>query len=52
VSCIGDHFAMLEAPLDLVTFIENAELYSLDDEFPLAAPFTMVAGGPIWARIR
>jgi len=43
---------MLEAPLDLATFIRRAELYSLDDEFPLAAPFTMVADGPIWALIR
>jgi cytochrome P450 len=51
-SCIGDHFAMLEATLGLATFIRRAEIYSLDDEFPLAAPFTMVADGPIWARIR
>jgi cytochrome P450 len=50
--CIGDHFAMLEATLDPATFIRRAELYSLDDEFLLAAPFTMVAGGPIWVRIR
>ena len=51
-SCIDDHFAMLEATLDLITFIENAELNSLDDELPLGAPFTMMAGGPICARIR
>ncbi len=51
-SCIGDHFAMLEATLGLATFIRHAEICSLDDEFPLAAPFTMVADGPIWARIR
>jgi cytochrome P450 len=50
-SCIGDHFAMLEATLGLATFIRHAEFCSLDDEFPLAAPFTMVADGPIWARI-
>ena len=43
---------MLETTLDLATFIVNAELYSLDDEFPLAAPFAMVAGSPMWARIR
>lgn len=51
-SCIGDHFAMLEATLGLATFIRHAEISSLDDEFPLAAPFTMVADGPIWARVR
>ncbi len=51
-SCIGDHFAMLEATLGLATFIRRAEIHSLDEEFPVAAPFTMVADGPIWARIR
>jgi hypothetical protein len=51
-SCIDDHFAMLEATLDPITFIENAELNSLDYEFPLAATFTLMAGGPICARIR
>ena len=50
-SCIDDHFALLEATLDLITFIENAELNLLDDEFPLGAPFTMMAGSPICARI-
>jgi hypothetical protein len=43
---------MLAATMALATFIRRAELYSLDDGFPLAAPFTMVVGGPIWARIR
>ncbi len=43
---------MLAATLDLATFIRHAELYTLNDEFPLAASFTMVAGGPIWALIR
>jgi cytochrome P450 len=51
-SCIGDHFAMLEATLGLATFIRRAEICSLNDDFPLAVPFTMVAGGPIPARIR
>lgn len=51
-SCIGDHFAMLEATLGLATFIRHAEIDSLDQDFPLAAPFTMVADGPIWARVR
>ncbi len=50
-ACIGDHFAMLEACLGLATFIRHAEVESLDDYFPLAVPFTMVADGPIPARI-
>ncbi|MGH3643375.1 MAG: cytochrome P450 [Mycobacterium sp.] len=51
-SCIGDHFAMLEATLGLATFIRRAEILSLGPDFPLAVPFTMVADGPIPARIR
>jgi cytochrome P450 len=51
-SCIGDHFAMLEATLGLATFIRRAEIVSLGPDFPLAVPFTMVADGPIPARIR
>lgn len=49
-SCIGDHFAMLMATLGLATFVRRAEITSRDADFPLAAPFTMVADGPIWAR--
>ncbi len=51
-SCIGDHFAMLEATLGLATIIRNTEIESLDDTFPLALPFTMVAAAPIRARVR
>jgi cytochrome P450 len=51
-SCIGDHFAMLEVTLALATLIRGAEIRSLDDEFPLALHFTMIAGGPIRARVR
>jgi cytochrome P450 len=51
-ACIGDHFAMLEATLGLATFIRRAQVRSLDDDFPLAVPFTMVADGPIRARIQ
>lgn len=51
-SCIGDHFAMLEATLALATFIRRAEICSLESDFPLAVHFTMVAGGPIRARVR
>jgi cytochrome P450 len=50
-SCIGDHFAMLEATLALATIIRRVEIRSLDYDFPLAVPFTMVAAGPIQARV-
>ncbi len=50
-SCIGDHFAMLEATLALATIIRNAEIESLDLDFPLATPFTVVAAAPIHARV-
>jgi cytochrome P450 len=51
-SCIGDHFAMLEATLGLATITRRFEIESLEDDFPLAVPFTMVAASPIWARVR
>jgi cytochrome P450 len=50
-SCIGDHFAMLEATLALATIIRAARIESLNDDFPLATPFTVVAAEPIDARI-
>jgi cytochrome P450 len=51
-SCVGDHFAMLEATLALATIIRAAEIESLGESFPLATPFTVVAAAPIHARIR
>ncbi len=51
-SCIGDHFAMLEATVALATLLRTVEVESLEDEFPLALPFTMTAGGPIPAVVR
>jgi cytochrome P450 len=50
-SCIGDHFAMLEATLALATIIRAARIESLNDNFPLATPFTVVAAEPIDARV-
>ena len=50
-SCIGDHFAMLEATLALATIIRRTEIRSLQDDLPLAVPFTTVAAGPIPARV-
>ncbi len=50
-SCIGDHFAMLEATLALATIVRRVEIRSLDDDFPLATPFTTVAAAPIRVRV-
>lgn len=51
-SCIGDHFAMLEATLALATVIRTIEIRSLQNDFPLAVPFTTVAAAPIQAHVR
>jgi cytochrome P450 len=50
-SCIGEHFARLEATLALATIIRSSEIHSVDQDFPLAVPFTTVAKGPIWAHV-
>lgn len=50
-SCIGDHFAILEATLGLASLLRRRRVTSLDPAFPLALPFTMTAGGPIPARV-
>jgi cytochrome P450 len=50
-SCVGDHFAMLEATLALATIIRSAEIESLGCDFPLETPFTVVAAAPVRARI-
>ncbi len=50
-SCIGDHFAMLEATLALATIVRTARIESLKGSFPLATPFTVVAAEPVEARI-
>jgi cytochrome P450 len=50
-SCIGDHFAMLEATLALATIIRHTEIHSSDLDFPMMVPFTTVAAQPIRARV-
>jgi cytochrome P450 len=50
-SCIGDHFAMLEATLALATIVGAARIESLNDNFPLTTPFTVVAAEPVGARV-
>ena len=51
-TCIGDHFAMLEATLALATIIRRTEIRSLNNDFPLAFPFPMVAAAPIRAQVK
>ncbi len=51
-SCIGDHFAMLEAALALATIVQRAEICSITDRFPVAVPFTTVASEPVTAVVR
>ncbi len=50
-SCIGDHFAMLEATLALATIVRRTEIRSTVDDFPMIVPFTTVAAAPIRARV-
>ncbi|MCU1700111.1 MAG: cytochrome [Mycobacterium sp.] len=50
-SCIGDHFAMLEATLALATVVRSTEIRSIDTDFPVVLPFTMIAAAPIRARV-
>jgi cytochrome P450 len=50
-TCIGDHFAMLELALALATIIRTVEIRCPQGEFPMATPFTMVAAGPVTARV-
>ncbi len=51
-SCIGDHFAMLEATLALATVVRDVEIVSRRADFPLALPMTMVAAEPVPATVR
>jgi cytochrome P450 len=51
-SCIGEHFAMLEATLALATIVRTTEIRSVSQDFPLKVPYTTVAAAPIWAIVR
>lgn len=48
-SCVGDHFAMLEATLALATIVRAVRIESRAPTFPLESPFTVVAAAPITA---
>jgi hypothetical protein len=45
-SCVGDHFAMLEAALALATIIRRIEIRSTEDVFPIGVPSTTIAAAP------
>lgn len=51
-SCVGDHFAMLEATLALAGIVRTVAVESVRPDFPTAVPFTMVAAAPVPARVR
>ncbi|MGO9509398.1 MAG: cytochrome P450 [Mycobacterium sp.] len=51
-SCIGDHFAMLEATLALATLVRHTEIHSTKTDFPIIVPFTTIAAAPIPARVK
>ncbi len=51
-SCIGEHFAMLEATLALATIVRRVEIRSLNSEFAVTVPFTMVAAKPVPAQVK
>ena len=50
-TCIGDHFAMLEATLALATIIRRTEFRSLSGDFPVAFLFTLAAAAPVLAQV-
>ncbi len=50
-TCIGDHFAMLEATLGLASIVRTAQITALNSDFPVAVPFTTTAAGPVPARL-
>ncbi|STZ33701.1 cytochrome P450 185A4 Cyp185A4 [Mycolicibacterium smegmatis] len=50
-SCIGDHFAMLEATLALATVIRAVSVESQNTDLPVETPFTVIAAAPVPARV-
>lgn len=51
-SCIGEHFALTAAALELAAVLRTVEIVSTTDTFPVKAPLTIVPDGPIPAKIR
>ncbi|AFM19600.1 cytochrome P450 [Mycolicibacterium chubuense NBB4] len=51
-SCIGEHFALTAAALELAAVLRRVEIVSTTTTFPITAPLTIVPDGPIPAQIR
>ncbi|MGU3584021.1 cytochrome P450 [Rhodococcus sp. C26F] len=51
-TCIGDHFAMLETTLALAGIVRTVRSESLTNDFAVVTPFTLVAAGPVPARMQ
>lgn len=51
-SCIGEHFALTAAALELAAVLRNVDIVSQTADFPVTAPLTIVPDGPIPAKIR
>ncbi|HSV40119.1 MAG TPA: cytochrome P450 [Nocardioidaceae bacterium] len=49
-SCIGDHFAMLEATLGLATVVRRVSITSLRPDFPVSMAATVTAAEPVPLR--
>lgn len=50
-SCIGDHFAMLEATLAVATIVRSTRLAAERATFPTALAATLTAAGPVPVRL-
>ncbi|WP_197376486.1 cytochrome P450 [Mycolicibacterium baixiangningiae] len=51
-SCIGEHFALTAALLELAAVLRHVEIVGSTEIFPIIAPLTIVPDGPIPAVIR
>ena len=51
-SCIGEHFALTAALLELAAVLRTVDIVAETSTFPITAPLTIVPDGPIPAKIR
>ncbi|MCV7076856.1 cytochrome P450 [Mycobacterium szulgai] len=51
-SCIGNHFAMLEATLAVATIIRSHEIISVSEDFPLIVPYSTDPAPPARVQVR
>ncbi len=50
--CLGDHFAMQEATVALAEILRRVEVRSLREDFPTAAPLTVIPAAPVPAMVK